>query len=103
MKAFGTHYMKESKVGAKVYYEKRFSEKSKSTRTAKMRERCVAAAAEGCASGSVGILFVKAEKEVCNKNIQKDCTVHSTSHILKIVVYILQIISLKRCSKTCVA
>ena len=68
--------MKESQLGAKVYYEKRFSEKSKNTKTAKIREKCVAAAAEGCVSGNLGILFFKAEKETCKGNIRNDCTVY---------------------------
>ena len=75
VEAFGTHYMKETQLGAKIYYEKRFTAKSKTTNIGHMRENCVAAAAEGCAGGSIGILFFSAKAETCTGNARKDCTV----------------------------
>ena len=60
---FGTHYMKEADMGAKLYYEKRFTAKSKNTNVAQLRKECVAAAAQGCAGGSIGIAFFQAKAE----------------------------------------
>ena len=72
---FGTHYMKEAKMGAKLYYEKRFTAKSKNTNVAQIRKECVASAARGCTGGNINIAFFSAKAETCTGNARKDCTV----------------------------
>ena len=78
VKNFGTHYMKEAEMGATIYYEKRFTAKSKSTNVAKIRKECVANAARGCTGGSLGIAFFSAKAQTCTGNSQKDCTNKAT-------------------------
>ena len=55
---FGTHFLQESQLGAKIYYERRFSKKSKDVGTMNSRKDCVGKAAEGCTGGNFAIFFI---------------------------------------------
>ena len=72
---FGTHYIKEAELGAMVYYEKRFTKRSKTTTIEKFRASCVEDAAQGCVQGNIALLFFAADKQTCKENKNTGCTV----------------------------
>ena len=74
---FGTHFLQESQLGAKIYYERRFSKKSKDVGTMNSRKDCVGKAAEGCTGGNFAIFFIKASAEACPSKTTDHCTVSS--------------------------
>ena len=72
---FGTHFLEETQLGAKVYYERRFNKRSKDVGTMNSRKDCVGKAAEGCTGGNFAIFFIKASAEVCPSKSTEHCTV----------------------------
>ena len=72
---FGTHYVVETNLGAKIHYERRFTKKSSSVGTRNTRADCVGKAAESCTGGNFAIFFVSLTAEACPSKSSEDCTV----------------------------
>ena len=72
---FGTHYVMQADLGAKIHYERRFTKKSNSVTTINHRKDCVGKAAQSCTGGNFGILFLSANLEACPSKDRMQCTV----------------------------
>ena len=72
---FGTHFVEATQLGAKVYYERRFTRKSKSEGTMNARRDCVGKAAEGCTGGNFAIFFISVKAQKCPSKSTEKCTV----------------------------
>ena len=72
---FGTHFVEETQLGAKIYYERRFTKRSTSVTTGNTRKDCVGKAAEGCTGGNFEIFFISANAETCPSKETQQCTV----------------------------
>lgn len=74
---FGTHFVEETQLGAKIYYERRFTRRSTSVGAANTRKDCVGKAAEGCTGGDFSIFFISVNAEKCPSKETEHCTVCS--------------------------
>ena len=74
---FGTHYVTETQLGAKIHYERRFTKKSNSVGTSTARADCVGKAAESCTGGNFGIFFLSVNAKACPSKDTQHCTVGS--------------------------
>ena len=74
---FGTHYIEEAQLGARIHYERRFTKKSNSVCTSSARADCVGKAAESCTGGNFGIFFLSVNAKACPSKDTQHCTVGS--------------------------
>ena len=72
---FGTHYIEEAQLGARIHYERRFTKKSTSVGTTNTRKDCIGKAAEGCTGGNFAIFFISLSAETCPAKSTEHCTV----------------------------
>ena len=72
---FGTHYVTETQLGAKIHYERRFTKKSNSVTTSNARSDCVGKAAESCTGGNFAIFVISVDAKACPSKDTEHCTV----------------------------
>ena len=72
-RAFGTHFIRQTDMGASMTYQKVFSERSKSAKRQQERASCFTESAGGCVGGGGGALGFSADANACINREESKC------------------------------